>query len=56
MDRTYDVVVVGAGIAGLKAASVLTQSGKSCLVIESRDRIGGRLCTVTGYNGARYDQ
>lgn len=55
MDRTYDVVVVGAGIAGLKAASVLTQSGKSCLVIESRDRIGGRLCTVTGYNGARYD-
>lgn len=51
-----DAVVVGAGIAGLKAAEVLTSNGKSVLVVESRDRIGGRLHTVQGYNGTnKYD-
>ena len=40
------VVVVGAGIAGLTAASALTQAGVECVVLEARDRIGGRLHTV----------
>jgi polyamine oxidase len=40
------VVVVGAGIAGLTAANALTHAGIQCVVVEARDRIGGRLHTV----------
>ena len=40
------VVVVGAGIAGLTVANALTQSGVECVVLEARERIGGRLHTV----------
>jgi len=41
------VVVVGAGIAGLTVANALTHAGVECVVLEARDRIGGRLHTVT---------
>ncbi|MBO9577434.1 MAG: FAD-dependent oxidoreductase [Microbacteriaceae bacterium] len=40
------VIVVGAGIAGLTAANALRTAGVECLVVEARDRIGGRLHTV----------
>ena len=40
------VVVVGAGIAGLAAASRLQRAGIAAVVLEARDRIGGRLHTV----------
>jgi polyamine oxidase len=40
------VVVVGAGISGLTVASALTRAGVECVVLEARDRIGGRLHTV----------
>src|SRR5512135_1481044 len=40
------VVVVGAGIAGLTVANVLTHAGTECVVLEARDRIGGRLHTA----------
>jgi monoamine oxidase len=40
------VVVVGAGIAGLAAASRLRRAGIPCVVLEARDRVGGRLHTV----------
>ena len=40
------VIVVGAGIAGLTVANALTAAGVDCVVVEARDRIGGRLHTV----------
>ncbi len=40
------VVAVGAGIAGLTVANALTFGGVECVVVEARDRIGGRLHTV----------
>jgi monoamine oxidase len=40
------VVVVGAGIAGLTVANALAHGAVECVVLEARDRIGGRLHTV----------
>ena len=40
-----DVIVIGAGAAGLAAAAALGRSGRSVLVLEARDRLGGRLWT-----------
>ncbi|MBL8677573.1 MAG: FAD-dependent oxidoreductase [Myxococcales bacterium] len=42
-ERRVDVVVVGAGVAGLRAAEVLVRAGVSVLVVEARDRLGGRV-------------
>ncbi len=39
-------MVVGAGIAGLTVANALVHGGVECVVLEARDRIGGRLHTV----------
>jgi len=45
--QDYDVIVVGAGLAGLCAARRLREVGKSVLVIEARDRVGGRTLSET---------
>lgn len=37
-----DVIIVGAGVAGLNAGSVMTSKGVSVIVLEGRDRVGGR--------------
>jgi monoamine oxidase len=41
----FDVIVLGAGAAGLMAAAELIQAGRSVLLLEARDRIGGRIWT-----------
>jgi monoamine oxidase len=44
-ERSADVLVIGAGIAGLRAAEVLVANGRRVIVLEARDRIGGRIHT-----------
>ena len=40
--RKYDAIVIGAGAGGLCAAARLVAAGKKVLLVESRDRVGGR--------------
>ena len=41
-----DVIIIGAGVAGLEAARVLHDAGVEFVVLEARDRIGGRIFTL----------
>ncbi|WP_158945740.1 NAD(P)/FAD-dependent oxidoreductase [Granulicella sp. S190] len=45
MNQMNDVVVVGAGMAGLTAARALAEAGMKVLVVEAQERIGGRILT-----------
>jgi monoamine oxidase len=47
-----DVVVIGAGAAGLAAARDLADRGADVVVVEARDRIGGRVHTLRGFGDA----
>ncbi|WP_416446284.1 flavin monoamine oxidase family protein [Leucobacter sp. HNU] len=45
MSTHLDTIVIGAGISGLSAAAELRRAGRSVVVLEARDRIGGRVHT-----------
>jgi phytoene desaturase len=51
-NTTYDAIIIGAGAGGMCAAARLTAAGRKVLVVESRDRIGGRASTenIEGFN------
>ena len=53
--RKFDVIVVGAGVAGLAAARRLKSQGSSVLILEARRRIGGRVWTDTSMPGVSLD-
>jgi monoamine oxidase len=44
-NTSWDVVIIGAGVSGLAAASELRKSGLSVLILEARDHVGGRAWT-----------
>jgi phytoene dehydrogenase-like protein len=41
----YDILILGAGVAGLAAGRRLAESGRQVAIVEARDRIGGRIAT-----------
>lgn len=41
-NSTTDVVIIGAGLAGLTAARDVLAAGLSCIILEARDRVGGK--------------
>lgn len=51
-ERIWDVVIVGAGVSGLRAALELENQGLKVAVLEARSRIGGRLYTHDDVPGA----
>jgi monoamine oxidase len=50
-----DVVVIGAGLAGLSAARRLVDAGAEVVVMEARERVGGRTLTVPAADGTPID-
>ena len=54
-DGVFDVAVIGAGAAGVGAGRRLAQSPLSFVVLEAKDRVGGRAHTLTGRSGAGID-
>lgn len=44
--EVVDVAVIGAGISGLRAASLLQRAGISTVVLEARPRVGGKILTT----------
>ncbi|KAI9052037.1 hypothetical protein LZ554_004291 [Drepanopeziza brunnea f. sp. 'monogermtubi'] len=50
-EKQYDVIVVGAGLSGLQAALSIQEAGLSCVVLEARDRVGGKTWSVPLANG-----
>lgn len=52
--KTHDVIVIGAGVAGLEAAHQLDSEGMDVVVLEAQDRIGGRVHTVN-HDGTALD-
>lgn len=43
MQQPQEVIIIGSGISGLGASKTLTQFGIPHIILESRDRIGGRI-------------
>src|SRR4051812_37666810 len=50
-----DVIVVGAGWSGLKAAQTLMNAGVSTMVLEARDEVGGRVRTDSNTFSVPFD-
>jgi len=53
--RQADVVIVGAGLAGLAAARALAAAGADVIVLEARERVGGRVYTRPASDGTLLD-
>ncbi|MEK5406708.1 NAD(P)/FAD-dependent oxidoreductase [Paenibacillus sp. FSL W8-0439] len=45
-NKNEPVIVIGAGLGGLRAATLLHEQGINCIILEARDRIGGRVLSL----------
>ena len=50
IDNTNDIIIIGAGAAGLMAAWELALAGKTVLIVEAKNRYGGRIHTIQDNN------
>ena len=50
-EKRVEVIIVGAGLSGLRTAQILTRHGVRTKILEARSRIGGRMMTVTTQDG-----
>ena len=50
-DQIFDVAVIGAGLSGLQTALDLSAQGLSVVVLEARDRVGGKTYSVDRKDG-----
>ena len=55
LPSSVDVAIIGAGAAGLGAANALKDSGLSVVVLEARDRLGGRAHTIMASPDVTFD-
>jgi monoamine oxidase len=55
LPSSVDVAIIGAGAAGLGAANALKNSGLSTIVLEARDRVGGRSHTIMASPAVTFD-
>jgi monoamine oxidase len=55
LPSSVDIAIIGAGAAGLGAAHALKHSGLSTLVLEARDRVGGRAHTIMASSDVVFD-
>jgi monoamine oxidase len=55
LPSSVDVAIIGAGAAGLGAANALKDSGLSVIVLEARDRLGGRAHTIMASSNVTFD-
>ena len=55
LEQTADVLVIGAGMAGIAAAQALRQRGLTVTILEARERVGGRVWTDRSWQGTALD-
>src|SRR4030095_2626386 len=55
LPSSVDVAIIGAGAAGLGDANALKNSGLSVIVLEARDRLGGRAHTIMASPDVTFD-
>lgn len=53
-DKSKDVLIIGAGMAGMVAAGLLKQAGHNVTIVESNTRVGGRIKTFRNSENKKY--
>src|SRR4051812_28053502 len=46
-EKEFDIIIIGAGAAGLIAAWELAQAGRTVAILEAKNRVGGRVHTIS---------